>query len=554
LTTHVFRYNTVLKAGQSGIQLVDYAGDSKRTFQIYGNLFLNCEGSGVSMMANEHSDENYKGSDMVENVVVYNNTFHGCNHGMTLSPKAIVLNNIFSNCLKGVGRGEYITSDNDKTMLDYCLFFKNATEYDGDITAGTHILKEDPGFKDTKTFELSQGSPAVDAGTAEYADILKIPEGTYKGSAPDLGAKELTRGRSEIRGVSAVRIERLAKGINIPGWFWLNRGPVDELEKRYPDSDFHLMKKLGFTNVRIPIDMANVYDESQPDLLDKANLPHLDRGIRKILSCELAIIIDLHSISQREGGSNYSGPLGQDEGFTDTFCSFWRSFAQHLSQFDPDWVILEPMNEPVLSGREENWPPVQEKVIGAMREGAPEHSILATGARWSNLDTLLELEPLKDRNIIYNFHFYEPHTFTHQGASWSSDWVKTLRDIPYPSSPEAVKDLIRKYTDKRIVNNIRHYGEQRWNAKKIEARMRLASEWAKKHDVKVICDEWGTYKRYCPPEHRTAWVRDVRESCEKYGIGWCMWTFDGSFGVVDRDNKKVVVDEDIAKALGLKVE
>ncbi|MHC4628499.1 MAG: right-handed parallel beta-helix repeat-containing protein, partial [Planctomycetota bacterium] len=58
LTTHVFRYNTVLKAGQSGIQLVDYAGDSKRTFRIYGNVFLNCEGSGVSMMANEHSDEN----------------------------------------------------------------------------------------------------------------------------------------------------------------------------------------------------------------------------------------------------------------------------------------------------------------------------------------------------------------------------------------------------------------------------------------------------------------------------------------------------------------
>jgi hypothetical protein len=267
LTTHVFRYNTVLKAGQSGIQLVDYAGDSKRTFRIYGNLFLNCEGSGVSMMANEHSDENYKGSDMVENVVVYNNTFYGCNHGMTLSPKAIVLNNIFSNCLKGVGKGEYITSDNDKTMLDYCLFFKNGTDYDGGITAGTNVLRQAPRFKNTKTFELAQGSPAVDAGTAEYADILKIPEGTYNGSAPDLGARELKQDLSETNGVSAVRINRLAKGINIPGWLWLNRGPVDELEKRYPDADFQLMKKLGLTNVRIPIDMTNVYDKSQPDYL-----------------------------------------------------------------------------------------------------------------------------------------------------------------------------------------------------------------------------------------------------------------------------------------------
>ena len=193
LTTHVFRYNTVFKAGQSGIQLVDYAGDSKRTFQVYGNLFLNCGGSGVSMMANEHSDENHEGSDMVENVIVYNNTFYGCDHGMTLSPKAIVLNNIFSNCLKGVGKGKYITSDNDKTFLDYCLFFKNQIDYDVGVAKGSNILKEDPKFEDTRTFELSQGSPAINSGTAKYAEVLKIPDGAYHGGAPDLGAKELER-------------------------------------------------------------------------------------------------------------------------------------------------------------------------------------------------------------------------------------------------------------------------------------------------------------------------------------------------------------------------
>ena len=193
LTTHVFRYNTVFKAGQSGIQLVDYAGDSKRTFQIYGNLFLNCKGSGVSMMANEHSNENHEGSDMVENVVVYNNTFYGCNHGMTLSPKAVVLNNIFFNCQKGVGKGKYITSGNDKTFVDYCLFFKNRNDYDHGISKGSNILTEDPKFKDTETFELSQGSPAIDAGTTKYAEVLRIPNRAYNGSAPDLGAKELTK-------------------------------------------------------------------------------------------------------------------------------------------------------------------------------------------------------------------------------------------------------------------------------------------------------------------------------------------------------------------------
>ena len=318
-------------------------------------------------------------------------------------------------------------------------------------------------------------------------------------------------------GVSDQRLARLTRGINIPSWFWLNRGPVDELESRYPDSDFQLIKKLGFTHVRVPIDMANVYDEKQPNLLNQAHLPVLDRGIKKILSHELAIIIDVHSISQQEGGSNYSGPLGTDEGFTETFCRFWSSFARHLSQFDPEWVVLEPMNEPVLYGQEEKWIPIQKTVIASIRGGAPQHTILATGARWSNLDTMLKLEPLEDTNIIYNFHFYEPHIFTHQGASWSSDWVKTLRDVPYPSSPEVVKKLLANYTDKEIVNNIRRYGEERWNAKKIEGKMQAASEWAKKHGVDIICDEWGTYKKllparvpHCLAARCQAGVREVR--------------------------------------------
>jgi aryl-phospho-beta-D-glucosidase BglC (GH1 family) len=355
-------------------------------------------------------------------------------------------------------------------------------------------------------------------------------------------------------GVDEVRIARLQKGINLPGWFWLNRGPVSKLESRYPDADIQLIKQLGFTNVRIPIDMANVYDETQPDLLNSAHLKKLDKGLEKILSHDLAIIVDLHSISQQEGGSNYSGPLGTDESFTDTFCQFWKSFAGHLSRLDPDWVVLEPMNEPVLSGNEDAWPPVQEKVIAAIRSGAPNHSILATGARWSNLDTLLELEPLDDPNIIYNFHFYEPHIFTHQGATWSSEWVKPLRDIPYPSSPDAVELLIGKFEDEQIANNIRHYGKERWNRGKIDGKMKSARQWADNHDVAVICDEWGAYKRFCPPEFRTAWLRDVRMSCEKYDIGWCMWTFDGSFGVVERDNEKVTVDKPVAQALGLNVD
>ena len=151
------------------------------------------------------------------------------------------------------------------------------------------------------------------------------------------------------------------------------------------------------------------------------------------------MVVDLHSISQREGGSNYSGPLGEDEKFTETFIQFWSRFAKHLSRHDPERVFLEPMNEPVFRQKEDQWPPIQERVIQAIRENAPRHTILATGASWSNIHTFVKLTPLADKNIIYNFHFYEPHIFTHQGATWSSDMVRSCASS-LSFTPEAVQN------------------------------------------------------------------------------------------------------------------
>ena len=43
------------------------------------------------------------------------------------------------------------------------------------------------------------------------------------------------------------------------------------------------------------------------------------------------------------------------------------------------------------------------------------------------------LEPLPDPNVIYVFHFYEPHIFTHQGATWGAYYWHWLKGLHYPS-------------------------------------------------------------------------------------------------------------------------
>ncbi|MBC7364467.1 MAG: hypothetical protein H5U07_08005, partial [Candidatus Aminicenantes bacterium] len=120
------------------------------------------------------------------------------------------------------------------------------------------------------------------------------------------------------------RTVRFARGLNLAFWFWLNKGEIVSLEKRISLSELKKLRNMGITFLRVPVDMANIYDPERADRLNPEKLALLFDGLKKIISCGLAVNFDLHSISQLESGSDYSGPLGRDEKFTEEFYFFWE--------------------------------------------------------------------------------------------------------------------------------------------------------------------------------------------------------------------------------------
>lgn len=192
VTTHIARYNT-FTGTTTGIQLIDYAGDSHRRFEIYGNLFKKTKSTAMDCTRHT-SDRNVEGSPMVEPVTFFNNTIDGCRNGITMAPTLVVLNTLLTNMQsKGIVTGKYLKKG-DRAIVDYCLFFKNRADYDHGLTMGQKIFRFDPQYADTAAYKLSPNSPAVDAGVAAYrrqgVELLKIPKGQYLGKAPDLGAGE----------------------------------------------------------------------------------------------------------------------------------------------------------------------------------------------------------------------------------------------------------------------------------------------------------------------------------------------------------------------------
>ena len=349
--------------------------------------------------------------------------------------------------------------------------------------------------------------------------------------------------------VAARRMSHLRRGVNLSGWFAQVGDPKGYSREHFishtTPRDLALIKAMGFDHVRLSINPRPMFREEEADAIPKEYLNYLDEAVQTVLANDLAIILDI------QPEHDFKDKLARDDGFVERFEDFWRAFAKHYGALDRNLVFFEILNEPEVQDRY-RWAGIQAKLAAAIREGAPQNTIIATGARWSADDDLLFLESLRDTNVIYSFHFYEPHIFTHQGAGWAVDFWHFERGLAYPSTPESAEKVASEVPEAAYRLYVIRYGLERWNKARIEAEIAQVAQWARAHGVPVICDEFGVYRKYSDADSRAAWLADVRSSLEQHGMGWTLWDYSGGFGVVAKTDGAAVPDEPILRALGLR--
>src|SRR5690242_16806339 len=70
-------------------------------------------------------------------------------------------------------------------------------------------------------------------------------------------------------GVSASHVARLAKGVNVTRWFWLNEDTSDQHYDTYiSEEQAQAIRDAGFTHVRLPIEPKLFLNEANPTQLD----------------------------------------------------------------------------------------------------------------------------------------------------------------------------------------------------------------------------------------------------------------------------------------------
>lgn len=343
--------------------------------------------------------------------------------------------------------------------------------------------------------------------------------------------------------VPSSRLEKLSHGVNTE---WL-RGS-NHYEKIGAAQLKH-MKDGGFKHVRIAVGFGDVYDSTKPSVPKSAMVTRIRSSIDLAFQAGLAVIIEMHDVG------NTLGSIATDTTNRNKYADFWKALAAQLKDKDPERLFLEVMNEPSY-GAVADWYNAQAYIISKMREGAPNHTIIADGnqrsgpSTWDATTGFTMMTPVSDSNVVYNLHFYDHFLFTHQGSNFSGwDVLQYVEALPHPSSPtSSCYNSYKSNATQEAITAVKKYCDESWNKAKYKSSfLQKVIDWKNKYQVPVTVNEIGVISwTGVSQTDNNRYHKDIREILEAEGIGWAVW----DYGWIRVDADSTGYSPGILEALG----
>jgi len=331
-----------------------------------------------------------------------------------------------------------------------------------------------------------------------------------------------------------------SRGVNFATWFEFVRNAQEISFKRFTEQDFVDVKKLGVDVIRLPVDLT-VFTSSAPDYkIDPFLFKLLDQVVDWAEKYQLYIILDNHTGNMPPTDVNVRNFL----------IPAWTQMAQHYKDRS-QYVVYEIQNEPNRITAA-NWGKIQGEVIDAIRKVDTQHWIIVTGVDYCSVSALASLPKYADNKLIYNFHFYAPHLFTHQGATWSDAGLEQVAGIPFPYDKNRMPAMPRQLKGTSVEKLYNNYPKDGTVAEVIK-QIDIAADFSKKRNVPVLCTEFGAYKKNAQPEDRVRYYKLIKETFDARGIPWTMWDYYDSFGLFNKSfwgDINTDLNVELAQALG----
>jgi endoglucanase len=320
------------------------------------------------------------------------------------------------------------------------------------------------------------------------------------------------------------------KGFNLLDFF----GP-DPLRQRPATTEDHFrwMRDWGFDFVRIP--MAYPYyitfDRTRnirPDEVYNINEEAVDKIDELVVMAHkygMHVSMNLHRAPGYCINAGFWEPfnLWKDREAQQAFNFHWDLWARRYKNLSPDKISFDLVNEPAMRDdpNDQHSPAraipgdvyrqVAKGATDVIRSQNPNHLVIAGG---NNVGTTVVPE-LLDLGIAMSNRGYFPAHISHYRAPWV---YADIDAVPEPTWPG-------------------YSGGRYYSRQTLEEQYAPWTELVKK-GTGVHCGELGCFNQ-TPHEVFLAWFSDTLDIFRESRIGFALWEFRGSFGILDSGRKDV---------------
>jgi endoglucanase len=324
------------------------------------------------------------------------------------------------------------------------------------------------------------------------------------------------------------------RGFNLLDFF-----SPDPANQRSPTTDDHLkwMRDWVFDFVRVPIAYPAYLDIDRTKNItaeDTYNIDHkqvdkVDSLVSRALNNGLHVSINLHRAPGYCVNAGFNEPfnLWNDQAAQDAFYFHWNMWARCYRGESKSRVSFDLVNEPSMredmndqhSKRSTVPGEIYRKVvIGAMeaiRKENKERTVIADGN-----DVGSKVIPeITDLDVGQSCRGYHPGIISHYKAPWAMKDIDNLPELKWPGQ------VGNQYLSREMLEKF------------YEPWLALV-----KQGVGVHCGECGCWNK-TPHEVFLAWFGDVLDILTSNGIGYALWEFNGSFGVINSGRADVQYEE-----------
>lgn len=286
------------------------------------------------------------------------------------------------------------------------------------------------------------------------------------------------------------------------------------------EDDFRWISGWGFNFVRIPACYTLWIKDNDPLKLDEAGLTKVDQVVQLGQKYGIHVCLNFHRGPGYSVNPERKEPfnLWKDESALAAFCLHWQAFARRYQNLPSTQLSFNLVNEPAREDPQVMTRADHERVmraaVTAIREIDPNRLVILDGLNWAN-DPLPELV---DLGVAQSCRAYWPMGISHYKARWvgGESW-------PEPTWPGALHNGVA------------------WDRAHLEAHYRQWADLARQ-GVGIHCGEGGAFS-YSPHPAVLGWLRDVLDILTGYNIGYALWNFRGSFGILDSGRQDVAYED-----------